>query len=495
VFFRKKYLLACLILVSLIYARPVEQNTAEAVANSRLIHDDRQEDHSIVSLTVIKDDETASALAYVFGLDPTGYVIVGADDQLPPVIAYSYTNLCRDDRYDRNILFDLVKRDVIARLANASRIPEGIKTKYEVEWHEYITGDFVTLAPAVFEQWPPAGSTPTGGWLMENWSQGSPYNTYCPMDNNAGQRSVAGCPAVAMAAILNFQEKINGTRFDDGDDYYHNFYESYWIDDDHVAHDFPSWPELNVYLDTLENHYGQSIPPTSSDKAALVFASGVACHQVYSASISGTYGITQAATAYQRFDFVDAELLYDSSAYLFERLSQNMKNAMPAHMGIVDSGPNYGHNIVVDGYNTDSFYHFNFGWSGSWNGWYQFPLTGMPYGMNIIEGIILDIGDSSHYWVEEADDLPSGGMFLTLACSGNPVRSNLNVGITLRQASHVNLAIYSITGRLVATLADREFSRGSHRLNWNADGLASGIYIISAMSPQGRVSEKIIVLK
>jgi hypothetical protein len=86
-------------------------------------------------------------------------------------------------------------------------------------------------------------------------------------------------------------------------------------------------------------------------------------------------------------------------------------------------------------------------------------------------------------------------MFLSMACSSNPVRSNSSVCITLRQASHVNLAIYSITGRLVATLADREFSRGSHRLSWNTDGLASGVYIISAMSPQGRVSEKIVVLK
>ncbi len=494
-FIRKIFLLACLILAGFLYARPVDQVIAEAVANSRLVHDGRQADHSIASLTVIKDDETGSTLAYVFELAPTGYVVVAADDQLPPVIAYSYTNTCREEQRGQNILYNLVKRDVIARLANARIIPEGIKTKYEDQWHEYITGDFVVLAPAAFEQWPPEGSTPTGGWLQENWSQGAPYNSYCPMDLNAGQRSVAGCPAVAMAAILNFQEEMNGTRFDDGDDYYHNFYEQYWIDDDHVAHDFPSWPELNLYLDTLEDHYGQSIPITSSDKAALVFASGVACHQVYSASISGTYGITQAATAYQRFAFVESELLYDTSAYLFERLSGNMKVAMPAHMGIVDSGPNYGHNIVVDGYNTDSFYHFNFGWSGSWNGWFQFPLTGMPYGMNIIEGIILDIGDSSHYWVEQADARPSAGKILTLTCSGNPVRSNPSICLTLQQACYVDLAIYSITGRLVAMLADREFTRGSHRIDWNADGLASGVYIVSASSPKGRVSEKIIVLK
>jgi hypothetical protein len=420
-------------------------------------------------------------------------LIVGADNRLPPVIAYSYTDLCRDDRHDTNILFDIVRMDVIARLSSPNSIPEEFQIKYEKQWDEYITGDFVILLPAGFEQWPPQGSTPTGGWLMENWTQSSPYNNYCPLDLIAGQRSVAGCPAVAMAAILNFQEEINNTRFDDGDDYYHNFYETYWIDDDYLAHDFPSWPQLNVYLDTLESHYDNSVPPTSSDKAALIFASGVACHQVYSASVSGTYGIGQAATAYQRFDFVDSELLYATSDSLFERLSQNMINAMPAHMGIVDEGPTYGHNLVVDGYNTDEFYHFNFGWSGSYNGWYQFPLSGMPYNMNIIEGIILDINEGQQ-GIEEGYDI-SGGFLLTLVVLSNPVRSDLSICITLQQASHVNLAIYNITGRLVGILADREFSPGSHELHWNSGRLASGVYIVSAMNPQGMVSEKIILLK
>ncbi|MCD4849172.1 MAG: thiol protease/hemagglutinin PrtT [Candidatus Aegiribacteria sp.] len=492
--FRKMYLTACLIIVSLVYALPVERNTAEAVAESKLFHDGRLDDHSVTFLTVIMDDEGGSTLAYVFELNPAGYVIVGADDMLPPVIAYSYTDHCTDDRHDRNILFDIVRMDLIARLSSLNNITEEHQSECGRQWDEYITGDFVTLSPLMLEQWPPEGSTPTGGWLMENWTQSPPYNNYCPMDLNAGSRSVAGCPAVAMAAILNFQEEINSTRFDDStDDYYHNFYESYWIDDDHVAHDFPSWPELNAYLDTLESHWDNSVPITSSDKAAIVFASGAACHQVYSASVSGTYGVGQAATAYQRFTFVDSELLYATSDSLYERLSQNMIDAMPAHFAIVDEGPTYGHNIVIDGYNTDDFYHFNFGWGGSYNGWYDFPLSGMPYGMNFIEGIILDIGEGPQ-GIEDGDT-ESGGMHLTLVCRNNPVLTDLSISIALQQSSHVNLAIYSITGRLVGTLADREFNTGSHEFNWNSDGSPSGVYIVRAMNTQGMVSEKITVLK
>jgi hypothetical protein len=314
------------------------------------------------------------------------------------------------------------------------------------------------------------------------------------MDNIAGARSVAGCPAVAMAAILNCAEEINGTRFDDNDDYYHNYHEYYWIDDDHLAHDFPSWPELNVLLDTLEYHYNNAIPPTSSDKAALVLASGFACHQVYTASVSGTFGVNQAATAYQRFAFTESELLYETSDSLFERLSQNMKDAKPAHLAIVDQGPTYGHNLVIDGYNTDDFYHFNFGWSGSYNGWYQFPLTGMPYNMNIIEGIILDIGEGQP-GIEENDKSVSSSASLTMACLSNPIRTDLSICLTLQQDSRVKLAIYSIDGRLVDILANQEFSTGAHELHWNADGLTTGVYVISAMSPQVKVSEKIIILK
>ena len=49
-----------------------------------------------------------------------------------------------------------------------------------------------------------------------------------------------------------------------------------------------------------------------------------------------------------------------------------------------------GHNVVVDGYNTDDYYHINFGWGGSSNGWYLIPEE-IPYGLTVIEGLIVDV--------------------------------------------------------------------------------------------------------
>ena len=71
-----------------------------------------------------------------------------------------------------------------------------------------------------------------------------------------------------------------------------------------------------------------------------------------------------------------------------------MMDARPAHLAIVDPGWTMGHNVVVDGYNTDNYYHLNFGWGGSYNGWYLLPDE-IPYGLTVIEGLIVDIAYST----------------------------------------------------------------------------------------------------
>lgn len=103
----------------------------------------------------------------------------------------------------------------------------------------------------------------------------------CPMDLVTNQRSIAGCPAIAMGQIVNYLQALNGTRLNDTDDYYHNYAgRSYWIDNDHDALGFPSFPVLNGYLDEINYRFRYDLPLSDSLKAALVFASGTALKQV-----------------------------------------------------------------------------------------------------------------------------------------------------------------------------------------------------------------------
>jgi len=87
-----------------------------------------------------------------------------------------------------------------------------------------------------FEQWPAPGTTTTGGWVETAWSQSAPYNNFCPMDLVSGNRSVAGCPSVAISMIINYINTINGTRLVDSDRYHHNYGgNNYWIDDEKMT--------------------------------------------------------------------------------------------------------------------------------------------------------------------------------------------------------------------------------------------------------------------
>ncbi len=343
-----------------------------------------------ISTSIQITNEKEEPLFYIFNLDPQGYIVVTASYNLPPVIAYSFTTQFQDTT-EGNPLYTMLYSDITLRLKNINLIPEKIIEERHVQWDSYIEGKF--LVSERFERWPPEGSTPTDGWLLTNWHQNAPYNNFCPLDVAHGGRSVAGCPAVTIAQILNYHNTTLNIAFNDGDDYHHIYNgNNYWIDNDYVTYGFPSFPQLNSYLTTLQSHYENQIPLTNNDKAAITFACGVAATQVYAAGGSGTFGVSQAYDAYQRFNCPTSEVLDESDPDLFQRLSNNMKDALPAHLAVVNEGWTTGHNLVVDGYNTDNFYHLNFGWGGSYNGWYIIPDE-LPYSLTVIEGVILDILD------------------------------------------------------------------------------------------------------
>lgn len=471
-------------------AAPVSSSDAELAAYSRLARDGMSGIFSISGYSTLAATD-GTLLAHVFDLTPDGYIVVTTDDALPPVLAYSYTCGSGGSEGQAFGMPALIRIDLEQRLALAGLTPSWVIDRNKADWASILQGEQGAYTPPALEQWPSPGSTPTGGWLMENWTQSSPYNAYCPMDLGAGSRSLAGCPAVAMGMIVDHLGTTNSTRFSDSDDYHHSYLESYWIDNDHEAHDFPSWPELNGLLDIVDSHYDQSTPLTNSDKAALVFACGSACTQVYSSSGSGTFGVDQAYDAYLRFGFEDCELLFADSDSLYERLSRNMMDTLPAHLAIIDDevSPQYGHNIVVDGYNTDEFYHLNFGWGGSQNGWYQFPLSGMPYGMNIIEGLILDI-----YLDTTGIDPVGTTSGIVLSCPINPCPSAPSISIELAEAGNTSVGVFGIDGRLRGTLLDGFTGAGRHELAW-PDGLPSGIYIVRAETAAGTGTLRLVVLE
>lgn len=384
-------------------------------------------------------------LCYLFDLHPQGYVGVAAYRFLPPVIAYSFTSSWRGSGGE-NPLLDLLIGDLSARVRHQGKSSPDAVADIRRAWEGYLSP--TPRLHTAFQQWPPRGSTSTGGWVETTWSQDAPYNDLCPMDAQEGKRSVAGCPAIAMGHILHYHQTINGARFNDSDDYLHTYAgRRYTIDDDHLTYDFPSFSQLNHHLAALEEHYAQDQEPTEQEVAALVFACGVAAQQVYTAEVSGTFGVSQACQAYNRFG-INYTFMDRDGPELYGRLAMNMMDGLPAHLAVVNEDWTAGHNLVVDGYNTDHYFHLNFGWGGTYDGWYRLPQE-MRFELTVIEGVLLDIMhvatgsdvycQGSLHWADIAPGETVTGSF-TVANVGAP-HSTLNWSVV----QHPDWGIWEIS--------------------------------------------------
>lgn len=287
-----------------------------------------------------------------------------------------------------------------------------------------------------------------------------------------------------MGQILNHLRTTHNTRFDDSDDYYANYASrQFHIDDDWDTYQFPSFPQLNVLLDSADAAFNRGEELSDSLVAALIFASGVACKQVYTASPnygSGTFSVDQAYAAYQRFGFTDCQLFLEPDSIMFDILISNLQNGYPAHLAVENNAGTSGHNVVVDGYReSDGKFHINFGWGGYKDNWYKLPDPGgFSYGWTKIEGIIVDIIPTT---VSVVSREPSRQRLLEVY--PNPVSDLLY--LKEPPCETVDYAIFDVSGRMV--------SAGTSNGTISVAGLEKGLYVLQIKGEKQVSTAKFVV--
>ena len=321
--------------------------------------------------------------------------------------------------------------------------------------------------------------------LKSHWTQDYPYNQLCPADpfeNYA--HSYAGCPAVAMGQIINYLQTTQNTRFDDGDDYYSSYAgRNFHIDDDWETYSFPSFPQLNELLDSVDAAFQRHEELNGELSAAVVFACGTALTQIYTASASygsGTYAVNQAFEAYQRFGFKDCVLFHEPDSLMYATLISNLKAGYPAHLAVENPAGTAGHNVVVDGYReSDGKFHMNFGYGGAYDNWYDIPDPNFFYGLTKLEGIILNIIPVLDPW---------GGQEMTvqqqLEVYPNPVSDMLY--LKNLPSETVQYSIFNVLGQ--------EMNTGSSSGSISVAGLEKGVYFLQ-IKAEGLLETKKFVVK
>ena len=120
----------------------------------------------------------------------------------------------------------------------------------------------------------------------------------------------------------------------------------------------------------------------------------------------------------------------------------------------------------------------------------------VPYGPDLDVYIVKLATDEAG--VPEVEALP---VFPLLAVDGpSPFTLSVPIRYEIEAATHVRLAVYDVTGRHVATIANGLQSAGSHRAAWDLRGesggkAASGVYFIRCEASGRSDVEKVLILR
>lgn len=360
-------------------------------------------------------------IAYIAELTPEGFVIIAADDEIEPVLGFSFRGQFPFAESGHNALLHLLKWDMKGRLNAVQKAKaKGIRVnpaagKWATLLSTATTGGTQPMMPSpmTIQQWP----ANQDGWLTTTWNQSpSPYWNDCPMYN--GSRCLVGCVATAMAQIINYWEYPNSAYFSSSDSYPSHVGGTSSgpiinIDSDASVDDFPTFSQLNLDLSTISYN-----PLSDTQTAALCFGVGMKLHMQYGPNDSYA---NSSDTAYKNgFSYGSATLRISEDWInlgngLWNTYSANvitnMKAGWPVQIDISTGFPtglfdtDYGgHSVVLDGYRTDGYFHVNLGWGSTWGTdgvspagtWYDLPTintqsNGEPWDFDVIQRIVYDV--------------------------------------------------------------------------------------------------------
>jgi hypothetical protein len=77
----------------------------------------------------------------------------------------------------------------------------------------------------------------------------------------------------------------------------------------------------------------------------------------------------------------------------------------------------------------------------------------------------------------------------------NPFNSRTTIRFALPSPAHVTLKVFDILGQDVATITDEHLGQGTYERNFDASGLASGLYVYRLMAGAYAESRKMILTK
>lgn len=228
--------------------------------------------------------------------------------------------------------------------------------------------------------------------IKTKWNQYNPFNLLCPMDN--GQQCVTGCTATAMAQVLNYwQWPVHG--------YGTASYHAKKIDQDLSLDLTKSYYDWDNMLDVYEVWNAGYSDNQAKAVATLMRDCGYAASMDYSADASGAF--VSGETFIKHFKYSPLSKYKYRDQYTEYEWHQMIKDDLDKKRPVIYCGysEGAGHSFIIDGYDTNTFYHVNWGWGGYQDGW--FILTDLN-SFNLSQGALFDLEPILNHIPNYTDD-------------------------------------------------------------------------------------------
>lgn len=434
-------LLLCGLLHSFCFAQPRNISDATQIAN-KFSKDNlmltkntdmvlRVFSSKVLSGLTLRADKEAY---YIFTSDNKGkgFVVVSGDRRMPDVLAYS-------DQSD----FDI------------DNIPPSVRY-----WLDCYEEAFLLLnesdKPALkrLEAVNHGGVTPLLG--DNSWGQGDPYNRRCPSVRY--DKCVTGCVATAMAQVMNYHRYPNVGKG------IVNYYTT-----TNSIHLQENLSLVQLYWDKMLSNYENNYTLEEANAiAGLMYACGTSVQMDYCTLSQGGSG------AYQK-DLIPAfvgNFGYDNDAAFLDRrycaledwhqiLINELNEGRPVNYA-GQSTRDGGHSFVIDGYKENvggfyPYYHVNWGWNGSCNGYYQIADLHPREDEQYATDAGFNSGQQMTIGIKPEDGIDDGYAYLSAPnfyVSSSTVKPGGNLKVY--SASCVNFSYKPFVGSLYVALVSME---------------------------------------
>lgn len=328
-------------------------------------------------LNLIHTEKTASGVDvfYIFNCEPSGFVIVAADDRMRPILGYS-TEGCFSlaaSEEGPEVFFDAYRSDLETAIA------ENMQQSQEIAAQWRMLEDKGSLTER--------GGRTIGPLCSSTWHQTQLYNYQCPSDPEGYYGHVkVGCVANAMAQIMRYWEwPKTGVGS-------HSYY-CYGYSTTSYGTLSADFGAADYRYELMPDFLDHTSPQQEVDAVALLeFHAGVSVEMSYGANASSAYSPDAIAAMKQYFRYDSSTQFYDRDDYDDSEWTLMMKNEIDNSRPMYYSAYSYtkdgtrgGHAFVCDGYDDNDFFHFNWGWQGFDNGFYginAMNLTHHQYNYN-----------------------------------------------------------------------------------------------------------------